>query len=174
MIIANPLVMLSILHRDYPDVAASIHEQISKSMPAERLTDFELLPAMVNQFLISAKTFDQPGILPNDQVDWRTSRSYIMCVMSSNIAKRCSITELREILLAVVLMLFHPEKILSLTSRPAKSGLIKQLSILLKCDKVTLSQSMSNAISHYKTYKSFRDDVEHLYNDIKIQAKYFE
>lgn len=157
--------MLNILHRDFPDVATIISERINEMMPDKIITDASLMPAIIHDFI---------QVTEIGQIVWRNSKDRVSCRLSQDEYRLCKVTEVRELLIAVVLMFFHPERILNLTNSRARCGIIKNLSALLKCDKDLLSKIISNVISYYKTYRTFREEVQYLYSQVNEKGNYFK
>lgn len=149
--------MLNILHRDYPDVAGEITRQIDGVLPAFRIGDSRKVPVIVNAFNEAAGITDK---------DW-SRHDRITIALSNNDIRLCKITEAREILIAVVLLFFHPARILGLDSGPTKPGMLKELAHITGCTKVVLSQNLGNAVTRYRAYKGFKTEVDYLYEQVK-------
>lgn len=104
--------------------------------------------------------------------NWRDSRSSVTCCMQQ--LREYRMTEVREVLLGVVLLLFQPERIYQVLPGQVKSGVIKSLSEILNVQKPTLSVGANTAITHFKAYKEFNGDVLYVYQQLINKRNYFE
>jgi hypothetical protein len=142
-----------------------ITERIQQMLPKDKLSDTQRLSEIVNDFI---------RITEIKGITWANSRDKVWCRLTDDEYRLCKVTDIREMLTGVILMFFHPEKVLGFTNSATTKGVLTQLAKTLNCDKVTLSYGIGNAVSYYKNYKSFKNEVDHLYNQIKISRGYFE
>ena len=159
----SPAVIAYALQRNHPDIYQKLQDDISSTLPSGRVNDVTLLSQIVKDFC---------SFLSLDNTNWKQSRSKVCCSFRVETKRDCRITELREILLGVILLYYHPERIYQLMPGQIKSGLIKELTKLLNVDKATLSLSANNAITYFKAYKGFYDDVQHVYNELNLKHNY--
>lgn len=135
----------NVLRREYPEINRLISEKINNSLPERNLSDLTQVDTVVRLFLKTKglKSFtwhNQPGE---------------------------NKTDIRELLMAVVLMFYHPERLYGYGSGKKRTGLGKRLSELTGCKHVIISKNTTSAISAFKTYKSFREEVNKVYMIIK-------
>lgn len=154
---ANSALILNILHRDYPDVAVNINRQISQALPAYRLTDYAAISGIV-------KSFESAAVIAEKH--WPQSE-FVALSLTGDEQRLCKITEVREILIAVVMLFYQPERLLGLDTGCARRGLLKELAEVIDTNRFLLSHSLSNAITRYRAYKSFKAEVDWLYEQIK-------
>ncbi|GAA4338606.1 hypothetical protein GCM10023149_48690 [Mucilaginibacter gynuensis] len=158
MTFSYPVLTLSILHRDYPDVAGQIAQQIHSALPEQRLLDYGMLHHVIDHF---------KSVTEIDQVSWQQQKDRIVCVLSNDDHRLCKITEVREMLIAVVMKLYHPERLLGYETSRVKPGLVKALADEICCSRKLLSKNFVAAITRYKAYKGFKTEVDWLYERIK-------
>ena len=161
----NSVLMLNILHRDFPDVAGVISERLQTTLPKEKLEDVNLIPSIVSAFMNATAI---------NSIDWSNSTARVSCRLTDDEHRLMKVTELREMLIAVVLLFYHPEKIFGYTNDFAKRGVVKKLWEQLKSNKVRISRDVNSAVSYYKNYKGFKKEVDHIYQQIIMAGKYFE
>jgi hypothetical protein len=152
MIDQHSALMITVLRRDYPEIAESISEKISRSMPEQTLEDL----SMIEQIVISFKK--EKGI---EHHSWTWRKSQV------------SITRDRELLLAVVLLFYHPEKIIYHAPVRVKNGIIQTLSDNLGTSRVILSQTIPSTTIAFRVYEDFRTEVYRLYELIKTENQFF-
>jgi hypothetical protein len=145
--------MITVLRREYPEIAISISDKINKNMPERSVTDLTL----INQIVASFKK--DKGITESQ---WIKGKSKI------------KITESRELLIAVTLLFYHPEKLLQLTSTNTRYGVLKILSELIGTSLEVLSKSVPNVIVAFKAYEDFKIEVYRLYDLIKNENQFFK
>lgn len=141
----NSSLMLNVLVRDFPEVVDRINAKIVESMPKVVLSDTSEIEKIVNQFCklkkISLESWsNQPG--------------------------KSRITDERELLLAVIIMFFQPERLNGLCEKRIKTGIVKELSTALNSGKQVISRSISSAISNYKIYPDFKKKVHQTYDHL--------
>lgn len=162
-------IVVAILRKDFPDVAALIDQRIKEQIPVNILTDLKLVGSIIEDFQ-NVFIHEQ-----NKVVKWYQSKDRIWCRLSSDEYRLCKVTEIREMMIAVILMFYHPERLLGLTGENTrtKSGIVKELSKVCKCHKRDISTSLSNAIAYYKVYAGFKNEVNIIYDNVTTQGKYF-
>ncbi len=143
--------IINVLRKDYPDINLEISEKIRQSLPEKSLNDLSQISVIIRSFL-KAKG--------------------LTCFRWQNQPGQKKVTDTRELLLAVVLMFYHPEKIHGFTAREKKTGMVKALSELIECRQDIISKSMMSAVSAYRTYRNFREEVQRLYDVIKGDVKF--
>jgi|GEM_PF-2364981 len=146
--------IIDILHRDYPEVENMIMQRIGDTIP-QKLENLELLPLVINSFK-SIKGIQHSGWMRVNDI-------------SSN-----EIIKNRNLLIAVLLLFFHPEKILKVTDRKVKSSLLRNTAIELNCTLGALKMSISTVIVAFRAYKEFKAETYRLYELIKTENKFFE
>lgn len=159
MITKEQNIILTILKNEYPEIAKAITQLIDQTLPKSILSDYRLIPAIVTIFK------KRTGIT---QVDWTKSSQLVDTTLFDD-QKQHKVTEIRSVLIAVMLMLYHPEKLLNVVNENARSGLLLHLSSTLKCNKPTLSYTLSNAIVYYSAYKNFRRIVDKMHRIILVE-----
>jgi hypothetical protein len=162
---AQNSLMINVLYQDYPDIASIITDKINAWLPEQTAHDISLIENVVLDFNTELSI---SGIV------WSNSTGRVNCKFGDDEIRMLKITEVREMLVAVVLMFFNPEKILGLSNAAASKGIVKELSRLTDCSKSQLSFDINNAISYYKrSYRGFRADVDMIYAAIKVKRNYF-
>lgn len=145
----NSTLVLNVLCNDYPDIASRINQKIQSAMPEMILNDLSELKYIIHEYC------KLKGLLYDT---W------------SNQPGQTRITNERELLLAIVIMFFQPEKINGLHDSRIKQGIVKNLSIHMKCSKEVISQSIACALDNYRIYADFKTEVDQLYD--KLKSKY--
>ncbi|TDQ12189.1 hypothetical protein ATK78_1323 [Pedobacter metabolipauper] len=140
--------MVTVLRKEYPEIADIIAERIKKTLPEEKLDDLCHISEIVETFK------RDKGIC---LVSWTNRKSNYN----------------RELLIAVMLMFYHPEKLLQLTTSRSKFGMLKQLSKLIGSSQPILSGDLANAIVAFKAYDKFRKEVYRIYEIIKTENNFF-
>ncbi len=138
--------VLNVLWKEFPDVANRITDKIKSAMPEVVLSDPNEIKTIVEDYCIL-----------ND-LNFETW---------SNQPGQTRITDDRELLLAVIIMFFQPERLNGMCEKRIKQGIVKELSIVMKCDKAIISQSISSAINNYKIYSNFKGEVHEMYDQLK-------
>lgn len=152
MIDQHSTLMITVLRKDYPEIASSISDKISRTLPEQSLTDLALIDQIVASFKIEKGITEQ---------NWTKGKSKV------------KITRSRQLLTAVILLFYHPEKLLQLTSSNTKSGVLKRLSSLIGTSPEILSMSVANVIVAFKAYEDFKTEVYRLYALIKEENQFF-
>ena len=146
--------VIDILHRDYPEIESMIMQQIGDSLPG-RLNDLSLIPKVIESFK-KIRQVKHSGWLKSTDIDVR------------------DMIENRNLLIAVLLMFFHPEKILKVTDRKVRCNLLRDTAAELNCSVGALKMSISTVIVAFKAYKEFKSETYRLYELIKTENKFFE
>ena len=73
----------------------------------------------------------------------------------------------RKRLLAVCILLMQPEKMNGYSQRRLKNGIISGISQYCGCSEGSLKNFVSEVISHYDVYSSFRDEINAVAAKIK-------
>jgi len=145
--------MITVLRKDYPEIATLITAKISKSLPERSLYDLQHIDQIVASFKLAKGITEQ---------NWTEGKSEI------------KIVESRDLLLGVILMFYHPEKLMDLTSLRTKSGVLKNLALALGTKQPVLSLRVAIVIVAFRAYEEFRLEVYRLYELIRIENKFFE
>lgn len=154
-------IIVSVLRKEFPEIAKSIDEMINLKMPDFVLEDF-------SQMQLIKETFIELFI-HNDKIIWRNSTDRVLCRLSSDEYRLCKVTEIRDMLMAVLLMFYQPERILTFGDEKVKrkNGIVKEATSILDCYSTDVGRSLVNSITFYKSYPGFRDEVDRLYKEIK-------
>jgi len=145
--------MVAVLRKEYPEIADIITEKIKEALPDERLTDLSNVEKIVSAF----------KKIKGIQVDnWTNGKG------------KTNITYERELLIAVLLLFYDPEKIMQLVRRNTVPGVLKQASALIGTSQEVLSMSTPGVIVAFKAYEGFREEVYRMYDLIRIENHFFE
>lgn len=145
--------MVAVLRKEYPEIADIITEKIKEALPDERLTDLSNVEKIVSAF----------KKIKGIQVDnWTNGKG------------KTNITYERELLIAVLLLFYDPEKIMQLVRRNTVPGVLKQASALIGTSQEVLSMSTPGVIVAFKAYEGFREEVYRMYDLIRIENSFFE
>jgi hypothetical protein len=149
----SPFLMVSVLRKDYPEIAEQISARIKKSLPEERLTDLSKVDLIIASFKkeleISAECW-------------------------TNIKGSTRITQKRDLLIGVLLLFYNPEKLLRLVDQRTFCGLFIRASKIIGTSRAILSMTAPNVILAFRAYEEFRNEVYRLYDLIKTENKFFE
>lgn len=145
--------MVAVLRKEYPEIAQVITEKIKDTLPEERLTDLSNIERIV-------ATFKKIKGIKVDS--WTNGKG------------RVNITYERELLLAVLLLFYDPEKIMQLVRRNTLPGILKQASALIGTSQEVLSMSIPGVIVAFKAYEDFREEVYRIYDLIRIENEFFD
>lgn len=159
----SPAIIAYALQRNHPDIYQKLQNEITSTLPVQKITEIKMLNLIVADFC---------QLLELKSPDWRDSRSMIAC--NAQQQREYRMTEIREMLLGVVLLLFQPERIYQVLPGQIKSGIIKSLSNILNVQKPTLSVGANTAITHFKAYKEFNSDVLYVYHQLINKRNYFD
>ena len=149
----SPNLMVSVLRKEYPEIAEIIAARIKDTLPEEKLYDLSNINLIVTSFK------NERGVKVEK---W------------TNCKGKANITYERELLIAVLLLYYDPEKIMQLTKRQTVNGLLKCTANLIGTSTEILSMSIPAVIVAFKAYESFREEVYRLYELISIENKFFE
>lgn len=145
--------MVAVLRKEYPEIADVITEKIKETLPDERLTDLSIIEKIISTF----------KRIKNITVENWTNRK-----------GKTNITYERELLIAVLLLFYDPEKIMQLVRRNTVPGVLKQASGLIGTSQEVLSMSTPGVIVAFKAYEDFREEVYRIYDLIRIENNFFE
>lgn len=145
--------MVAVLRKEYPEIADIITEKIKETLPDERLTDLSDIEKIVSTF---------KKIKGIQLESWTNGKG------------RTNITYERELLIAVLLLFYDPEKIMQLVRRNTVPGVLKQASCLIGTSQEVLSMSTPGVIVAFKAYEGFREEVYRIYDLIRIENNFFE
>jgi hypothetical protein len=149
----SPVLMVSVLRKDFPEIAAQISARIKKSLPEERLTDLSKVDMIIASFK------KELGI----SFDCWTNKK-----------GNTRITYKRDLLIGVLLLFYNPEKLLQLVDQQTMHGVFKRADDILGTSKNVLVMASANVIVAFKAYEEFRSEVYRLYELIKIENNFFE
>jgi len=142
----------NILRREYPEVDLCIRKRLDEELPAS-LEDVSLIPLVVRSFKAIK------GI--NSEV-W------------INKGGNRSISENRDLLVSVIMLLYQPEKVLSISNIRLKRFILSRMAAELNCSRDILKKRISCVIVAFRAYKEFKSETYRLYELIKTEHKFFE
>lgn len=145
--------MISVLRKEYPEIAQRITRKIKETLPGEQLTDLSNIGKII-------ATFKREKQVKTD--NWTNGKG------------KTNITYKRDLLVAVLLLFYDPEKIMQLVRRNTIPGILKQASVLIGTSQEVLSMSTPGVIVAFKAYEDFREEVYRLYDLIRIEHRFFE
>jgi len=148
----NSDLVIDILRKEYPEIDTKIRQRINELLP-ENLQDLELIPKIINSFKIIK------GLNYNSWISLNQNRS--------------EVNDNRDLLFSIVLLYYHPEKILRMTDNRTRYGLISKMSNELKCSSGVLKNTLHAVIVAFRAYKDFREETYRLYNLINIENNFF-
>jgi hypothetical protein len=148
--------MVNVLHKEYPEIASIITKKINDSLPEYSLTDLQYIDQIVTSFK------KEKGI---------THDKWTNTVKGNPKGK---VTGIREEMVAVVLMFYHPEKLIQLTKERTRQGVITQLAKVTGAPNEVLSKSATNIPLKFRAYVDFRNEVYRLYELIKEENQFFK
>ena len=143
---------LNILHRDFPNVVHQVNKKIEESIPKHRLTDYSQIEAIIASF----------KRIKNIDDSFKNEREYMLK----------HVTKQRELAIAIVILFYHPEKLLGLSNK--RNSFCHILSKTIKLPKSSISRTTCNAIFAFKTYAEFRAEVYETYERIKEENQFFK
>jgi len=132
-------VLLNILAKKNKDVFASVVQTHEELMPAVVFKDYGLIPAFLQDFC------HYKNINPEDLKGRKITTEAM---------------EHRKQFLAVLLLCFHPEKILNITQKRTWQGMELQAAFYLQCGEKSLANMIHQVVNWYHTYKSTREPVD--------------
>ena len=146
--------MLLMLRREYPEIHQQIADRINKTLPKNKLADFNMIRRILEKFQY------EKGI---GHMRWNNDMKQ----------KDREKTRFREMAIALILMFYDPEKLYNLSNSQTKQGLVKTISKEMNCGRSTISQSVYNAVAAFKNYREFKEEIIRLYDVIKNKYKFF-
>lgn len=165
----SPAIICALVEKEYPDVYQTLVTRLSESLPAKRLTDLLHACRVVN---------DLEDLLEIKGIDWTNAEAKVSYRIRPDEMRYSRVTDVRELLIAVLLLFYQPEKIYRynyspVKRSPAKQGLTKMISEITGISVGQLSHVTINTVSHFQSYKAFRADVQHLYQALNEKTDYF-
>lgn len=139
----NPHLMICVLNREHPEIATLIKEKIKKTLPEDRLYDSEKISGVIGAF----------KRIRGDNV-WLNR-------------------DLRDEMLAVVLLFYRPERLLGLQEGKI-SKLIIPLARELGVSRNVMSYHVRNAIVAFRVYDKLKKEVYKTYSEIVDEIKPFD
>lgn len=142
----NAKLALRVLSRDYPQVAKEIQQKIT-SDTGFRLSNLEQVKPIIAEFCKINNIKSAKWIKGNGKNE--TSKN-------------------RQLLVAVLLKLYHPEKLNCTDDGYTFNGLIKTVSGELGCNYQTTLKTFSKSVDQYNHFDGrFKEKVDNIYNSIK-------
>lgn len=83
-------------------------------------------------------------------------------------------SEYRKLILAVIMLFYHPDKIILSTSEKTRYGILMAVASEIECSRGMLKMRLADVIVAFKSYKEFRDESYRLYELIKTENKFFQ
>ena len=159
----SPHLMILLLEREHPEIATSIKEKIKRTLPEKTLTDLTKISEIIDAFVkIKGK--------PDRWINGWTRTEEKTGKKKGNINP----VDYRELLLAVILLFYDPEVVMGLKrSNRAMTGLLIGSSKGIGCSRNTVYQSVQRAITSFKIYRSFKEEVYSLYDQIQREKQLF-
>lgn len=148
----SPDLVVQMLRKDYPEIESKILSRIDNEIPA-KLDDMSYLPKIVDSFKC---------------IKYANYNSW----MNSVGEPRNEMIENRELLISVILMFYHPEKLMNLNKK-AKYILTIDVAAELGCTNYVIRKTISDVIVAFKAYRQFRDEVYRVYELIKSEHNFF-
>ncbi len=142
--------VIDILRKDYPEIDNRIRQRLNESLPV-RLIDINLIPKIVSSF----KRLKQLKGSINQPMNRESS-------------------EYRKLILAVIMLFYHPDKIILSTSEKTRYGILMAVASEIECSRGMLKMRLADVIVAFKSYKEFRDESYRLYELIKTENKFFQ
>jgi hypothetical protein len=151
--------IVNVLRNDYPDIDLIIRRKLDQDIP-EQLSDLKLITNIVSSFK-SLKSITY--------LQWSRKKEG-----HREGGHRIGIHEDRELLLSVILLFYHPEKLLRITKERTRYGVIRKTSEILNCPLGSLKMTIPYVIIAFRAYKEFREETYRIYELIKSEHKFFE
>lgn len=143
----NSNLVLQILRKDYPEIDLKIRQRIDEDIPA-KVYDLEYIPDIIKSFI--------------------ALREIENLVVGISKYGSKEIWENVDLLLSVIMLFYHPEKVLQLTDEKLKYGVMSVISRELQCSNKLLQRRISQVIVSFKAYKSFKEETYRLYDVINF------
>jgi len=144
--------VIDIFRKEYPEIESSIRQRLDDDLP-QRLQDLNFIPEIISSFK-SIK-----GISGNNWTNKSGTR-----VISEN----------RELIMAVILLLYQPEKIMRISDLRLKRFILSKVSAELGCSRDVLKMSLAGIIVAFRAYKEFREETYRIYELIKEKHQFFK
>lgn len=144
--------IVQVLKREYPEILEKINSDVAcvvDFLPKERLCNLSELPKIIESF---------------------KAHRGINVVSFKNEVGQKKVTESREMLMAIVMLFYNPERLFNLIKRESL-GLTGALSDLTGTHRALLSIALVNATVNMKAYEDFRLEVYRIYTLINIEHK---
>lgn len=141
----NSNLVLQILRKDYPEVDLQIRKRIDADIPA-KVDDLECIPDIIRSF-IALRDIEN-----------------LVAAISRYGSKE--IWENVDLLLSVIMIFYHPEKLLQLTDEKLRYGVIGIIAKELQCNNKLLQRRVSQVIVSFKAYRNFKEETYRLYDMI--------
>ncbi|MGA6117448.1 hypothetical protein [Sphingobacterium anhuiense] len=138
-------IIVNVLHREFPDLAIKVINRIREQLPDSTFHNLEIIEGIVD-------TFCQVMGVTKAQL-------YNAEMIKSN-------THMRRILIGVIMKLYQPELIVGMIDGYMDSNITKQLILILKISRVTISFDVKRSIKFYQLYSDFKEEVDNIYNII--------
>lgn len=145
--------VVDILRREYPEIEMKIRQRIDDDIP-EKLEDLSHIPQIIRSF-----------------TDLRGIDDLFMAIARYGSKE---IWENLDLLLAVVMLFYHPEKVLQLTEEKARYGVMSAISTVLQCSNKLLQRRIAQVIVSFKAYRSFREETYRLYDLINKRNSFLQ
>lgn len=145
--IYNSNLVLQILRKDYPEVDLQIRQRIDADIPA-KIYELEYIPDIIKSFIALREIED-------------------LVVAISRYGSK-EIWENVDLLLSVIMLFYHPEKVMQLTDEKLRYGVMGIIARELQCSNKLLQRRVSQVIVSFKAYRGFREETYRLYGVISI------
>lgn len=149
----NSSLVIDILRKDYPEIESRILQRINDEVP-HKLSDMGLIPGIIHSF--------------------KALKGIGECNWVSTTRSREKVNDHRDMLLAVIMMFYHPEKMMMLTREHSRPGILSTTAVSLQCKSSAIRKSLPAVIVAFKAYKDFKEEVHRIYELIKIEHKFFD
>lgn len=156
-----PEIIINVLHRDYPEILTQINKSLNTHLPVRAFTDLTLVPAIVSEIL----KYKQVNLT---LTDWSLQKGKKHCGLNhQGELKELKFSEVLELVVAVLLKLYHPDKLLGYTSQKKRGSVMHSLVQHTGFNRIRIYQISSNTIVHYKAYHSFKNEVDLIAKEIE-------
>ncbi len=156
-----PELVVNVLNREYPDVSRKITDILNSALPTCTVSNSSLIPEIVGRVL-ALKGIEYSS------VNWNGKRGYRVPVKILVAGKpNYLLSDLRELLVAVIVGLYDPAKLIGYSTMRLKPGILQTFIEYTGSNPVPVYKSVSNAVVHYRIYQSFRSEVDELVEQLK-------
>jgi hypothetical protein len=145
--------VVQMLRKEYPEIENKIRLRLDTEIP-DKLVNLNYLPAIINSF---------KAIKGVNYKSWTNSVG----------GPRNEMIENRELLLAVIMLFYQPEKIMNLTTAKVKYNLTIRIAEELGCKESLINAALNSVLVIFKAYKSFKEEAYRVYELIKLENKFF-